>query len=118
MSSKKRHATVIGVPLDYGASKRGASGGTAAIRRANLIEGLEGLDLEVPDAGDLPVPKTALSAQGKLKNAAPILKVCRELEEAAYEAVKRARRPSWRCGRPGPRPGSSSPTRCRTRRRP
>ena len=84
---KKRHATVIGVPLDYGASKRGASGGPAAVRRAGLIEGLEALDLEVTDAGDLTVPKVTPTANGKLKNAAPILKVCSQLEKQTYEAV-------------------------------
>ena len=87
MSGKKRNATVIGVPLDYGASKRGASGGPAAIRRANLVEGLEALDLEVTDAGDLNVPKIATSTKGKLKNAAAILKVCQSLEKQSYEAV-------------------------------
>jgi arginase len=87
LASKKKHATIIGVPLDYGASKRGASGGPAAIRRANLVEGLEALDLEVSDAGDLAVPKITAASTGKLKNAAPILKVCAELEKHAYEAV-------------------------------
>ncbi|MBI4371370.1 MAG: arginase [Elusimicrobia bacterium] len=85
--TKTRHATVIGVPLDYGASKRGASGGPAAVRRANLVELLEALGLDVSDAGDLPVPKVAPAAKGKLKNGAAILKVCRELESQCYEAV-------------------------------
>src|SRR3954470_225810 len=84
---KKRHATVIGVPLDYGASKKGASGGPAAVRRANLVESLEALDLEVTDAGDLNVPKIAAAAKGKLKNGAAILKVCQALEKQTYEAV-------------------------------
>lgn len=87
MASKKKHATIIGVPLDLGASKRGASGGPAAIRRANLAEGLEALDLEVSDVGDLAVPKVAAASTGKLKNAAAILKVCSELEKQTYEAV-------------------------------
>ena len=87
MSGKKRHATIIGVPLDYGASKKGASGGPAAVRRANLVEGLEALSLEVTDAGDLPVPKVVTAAKGKLKNGAAILKVCQNLEKQAYEAV-------------------------------
>lgn len=87
MSAKKKSATVIGVPLDHGASKRGASGGPAAIRRCNLIEGLEALDIEVSDAGDLSVPKTPLSSKGKLKNAAAIHKVCADLEKHTYEAV-------------------------------
>ena len=87
MSGKKKHATIIGVPLDYGASKRGASGGPAAVRRANLVEGLEALDLEVTDAGDLAVPKVTPVAKGKLKNGAAILKVCAGLEKQTYEAV-------------------------------
>lgn len=87
MSAKKRHATVVGVPLDYGASKRGASGGPAAVRRANLIEGLEALDLEVTDAGDLAIPKAAIATKGKLKNGASILKVCQDLEKHTYAAV-------------------------------
>ena len=87
MSGKKKSATIIGVPLDFGASKRGASGGPAAIRRCNLIEGLEALDVEVTDAGDLAVPKAAPAAKGKLKNGAAILKVCSALEKLTYEAV-------------------------------
>ena len=87
MSGKKRHATVIGVPLDYGASKKGASGGPAAVRRTNLVEALEALDLEVTDAGDLAVPKIVPAAKGKLKNGAAILKVCQSLEKQTYEAV-------------------------------
>lgn len=84
---KKRVATVIGVPLDYGASKRGASGGPAAIRRANLIETLNSLDVEVNDIGDLAVEKTASPGKGKLKHAAVIRKVCTLLERQTYEAV-------------------------------
>jgi arginase len=84
---KKKHATVVGVPLDYGASKRGASGGPAAIRRANLVEGLEALDIEVVDAGDLAVPKSTGGGKGKLKHAPAILKTCSALEKRVYEAV-------------------------------
>ncbi len=87
MSGKKRTATVIGVPLDYGASKKGASGGPAAVRRSNLIEGLEALGIEVTDAGDVAVPKAPASAKGKLKNGPAILKVCQSLEKQAYEAA-------------------------------
>lgn len=93
MSAKKRHATIIGVPLDYGASKRGASGGPAAVRRANLVEGLEALDLEVTDAGDLNVPKAAPATKGKLKNAPAILKVCSDLEKQAYAAASNGSTP-------------------------
>lgn len=83
----KRRAAVIGVPLDLGASKQGASGGPAAIRRAKLIPALRELGLTVDDAGDIPVPAASARGAGKLKNAAAILKVCKALEQKAYAAA-------------------------------
>ena len=85
----KRKAFVLGVPLDLGASKQGASGGPVAIRRAGLLKTLEGLGLDVEDAGDLTIPKSAApKPRAKLKHGAAILKVCRELEKRVYAAVK------------------------------
>lgn len=84
----KRKAAVLGVPLDLGASKQGTSGGPAAIRRAKLLEMLENLGLAATDCGDLPIPPASGRSTAKLKNAAAILKVCRDLEKRVYEAVK------------------------------
>lgn len=78
---------MIGVPLDLGASKQGASGGPAAIRRAKLVPALRALGLAVDDAGDLHVPQVPVRHTPKLKNASAILKVCKALEQRACAAA-------------------------------
>ncbi len=88
-----KRVTVLGVPLDLGASKQGASGGPAAIRRANLLRALEDLDWEVQDGGDLEVPPAPARSPKRLKNASAVLKVCREVEKAVYEAARAGRFP-------------------------
>ncbi|MDE2237557.1 MAG: arginase, partial [Elusimicrobia bacterium] len=85
----KRKAAVIGVPLDLGASKQGASGGPAAIRRAGLLKVLEDLGLPLEDLGDLAVPKAVrLPPRASLKNRAAILRVCKELERRVHQAAR------------------------------
>lgn len=86
MSAKK--AVLIGVPLDWGASKRGAAGGPDAIRRTDLQKSLESLGLEVEDAGDVAVPKSGKVGNPKLKYAGLIGKVCEDLAKKTYGAVK------------------------------
>lgn len=89
----RKKATVIGVPLDWGASKRGASGGPAAIRRANLIPALEVLGLNVEDFGDVSVPAARAHKGARLPNAGAILKTCAALEKAAHAAAAAGRVP-------------------------
>ena len=89
----KRKASLIGVPLDWGASKRGASGGPAAIRRANILPALRDLGLDVVEAGDVKVPASKTQGRAKLKHGPAILKVCRELEEKTYGAAAAGRVP-------------------------
>ena len=85
----KRKAAVLGVPLELGASKQGASGGPAAIRRAGVLKMLEDLGLAVENLGDLKIPKAAPPrASAKLKNGAAILQVCAELEKRCHAAVR------------------------------
>lgn len=84
----KRRATVLGVPLDLGASKQGASGGPAAIRRANLMPLLEAVGLHVEDEGDVAVPSSSPVGSKKLRHGAAILKVCKELAERVYHIRK------------------------------
>lgn len=83
----KRRATVLGVPLDLGASKQGASGGPAAIRRAGLIQLLEDIGVAVDDAGDLPIPASSRPGSSKLRHGAAILKVCKALAESVEKTV-------------------------------
>ncbi len=49
---------VIGIPIDFGAGRRGVDMGPSAIRYANLRKGLEALGHEVEDKGNLDVPIT------------------------------------------------------------
>lgn len=84
----KRKAAVFGVPLDLGASKQGASGGPKAIRRAKLIEGLRDLGMTVEDSGDLDIPPGSSRGSPKMRNAAAILKVCKDLEKKVHDAAK------------------------------
>jgi arginase len=59
--SPARDVTIrmIGVPLDFGASRRGVEMGPAALRIANMAESLELLGHSVTDVGDIPVPQRA-----------------------------------------------------------
>src|SRR5476649_2536106 len=50
---------MIGVPLDFGASRRGVEMGPAALRIAQMAESLRTLGHTVIDAGDVPVPQRA-----------------------------------------------------------
>jgi len=49
------HISIIGVPLDLGADRRGVDMGPSAIRHAGLRERLEDMDYEVDDKGDIVV---------------------------------------------------------------
>lgn len=84
----KRRASVLGVPLDLGASKQGASGGPAAIRRAGLISLLEEIGVAVEDAGDLQVPASSRPGSRRLRHGPAILKVCKELAAATERTVR------------------------------
>lgn len=82
-------AVLIGVPLDWGASKRGAAGGPSAIRRAGLEKALQSLGLEVEDSGDVSVPVARVEVgRSSMKYAAVVAKVCKELAGRTYAAVK------------------------------
>ena len=50
---------MIGVPLDFGASRRGVAMGPAALRIAQMAESLRSLGHAVTDVGDIDVPERA-----------------------------------------------------------
>ncbi len=72
---------LIGVPLDFGAGRRGVDMGPSAIRYAGLCQGLEALGHQVHDTGNVPVPVNETVAEGnpRLKYLEPIVNVCRDL---------------------------------------
>ena len=80
---------MIGVPLDFGASRRGVAMGPAALRIAQMAESLRLLGHSVIDVGDIDVPERAtipneIAGQGFLPF---ITEVCEELAGETADAV-------------------------------
>lgn len=78
----KREIDIIGVRMDLGASKRGASLGPAAIRYAGLEDGLRQLGFSVRDLGDI-APMEHGDSQEQLRNFQQVVQV----DQAVYQAV-------------------------------
>jgi len=60
-----RSVTILGVPMDLGAGRRGVDMGTSAIRYAGLEEALRALGLAVKDEGDLEVHHAGRAQMGE-----------------------------------------------------
>ncbi|MBI3299038.1 MAG: arginase [Elusimicrobia bacterium] len=89
-----RKVSVLGVPLDMGASKLGAAGGPDAIRRAELIPALERLGLDVEDRGDVDIPDRPSKAKNaKLRFKPQILEACASLCDEVHAVLKEGRLP-------------------------
>ena len=94
MPGVSRKVTLIGVPMDLGASKRGAAGGPNAIRLAGVMRHLEALGVEVEDGGDVPVPKRKPQVgHPSMKFRSAIHKVCEETAKRVLEAHEDGRTP-------------------------
>ena len=78
-----RHVTLIGVPLDLGAGRRGVDMGPSAFRVAGVDERIRQLGCEVEDWGDLPVkiPETQEPGDPRLKYLGEILEVVTNLRD-------------------------------------
>jgi len=50
-----KNVSIIGVPLDLGADRRGVDMGPSAIRYAGVVSRLQGMGFHVEDKGDIPV---------------------------------------------------------------
>ena len=87
--------SLIGVPLDLGASRRGVDMGPSAIRVTGLADRLRKLGLEVEDTGDIdvPLPEEVEAGDPKRKYARPIAAVCRELCDRVHRALSADRVP-------------------------
>ncbi|GAA5347086.1 arginase [Planifilum fimeticola] len=95
MIQEKKPITVIGVPMDLGAGRRGVDMGPSAIRYAMLKEKLVQLGFEVEDVGNLhvPTPEAYQVVDPKLKYLEEIASVCETLGKTVSEAVERGRFP-------------------------
>lgn len=80
---------MIGVPLDFGASRRGVDMGPAALRIAQMAESLRRLGHHITDVGDIVVPERAtippeIAGRGFLPF---ITKVCEELADKTADTI-------------------------------
>jgi arginase len=86
---------LFGVPIDFGAGRRGVDMGPSAIRYAGLCQGLEALGHEVTDHGNVTVPVSETCEPGdpKLKYLAPIVGVCQRLADGIAQSMAEERLP-------------------------
>ena len=77
------HIRVIGVPMDFGADRRGVDIGASAIRYAGLNDQLRRLDHQVHDVGNIvvPQPESRPIGNSRVKYLEPIVKVAEELAD-------------------------------------
>ncbi|HEY7771414.1 arginase [Longimicrobium sp.] len=81
---------VIGVPLDYGAGRRGVDMGPAAVRHAGLFDRLRKLGHDVNDRGNVFVPlrENVKVVEPTLRFVDAILPVLASLSDAVEQSVK------------------------------
>jgi arginase len=81
--------TLIGVPLDLGAGRRGVDMGPSAFRVAGVDDRIRKLGCEVEDWGDLPVkiPETQEAGDPRLKYLGEILEVVANLRDCVERAL-------------------------------
>ncbi|HYR91566.1 MAG TPA: arginase [Terriglobia bacterium] len=87
--------SIVGVPMDLGADRRGVDMGPSALRYANLNEKLKELGHEVQDLGDLDViiPETRHFGDPHAKYLREIVDACRHLANLVLEIRDEGRTP-------------------------
>jgi arginase len=87
--------SIIGVPMDLGADRRGVDMGPSALRYANLNQRLIELGCEVEDLGDLGViiPETQHYGDPQAKYLKEIADACEHLAKMTLDAYERGRTP-------------------------
>jgi arginase len=87
--------SIIGVPMDLGADRRGVDMGPSALRYANLNERLTELGYEVEDLGDLDViiPETQHYGDPQAKYLKEIADACQHLAKMTLHAYESGRTP-------------------------
>jgi arginase len=90
-----RQVTLIGVPLDLGAGRRGVDMGPSAFRVAGIDQKIRSLGYEVVDAGDLRVKiaETQVAGDPHLKYLKEIKEVCEDLRDRVEAAVAKGSLP-------------------------
>jgi len=87
--------TLIGVPLDLGAGRRGVDMGPSAFRVAEVDEKVRALGYDVKDAGDLDVQiqETRSPGDPRLKYLKEIKETCEALRDTVASVLKAGRTP-------------------------
>jgi arginase len=90
-----RKVSLIGVPLDLGAGRRGVDMGPSAFRVAGVEDRLRRLGCELEDRGDLPVKiqETQGAGDPRLKYLKEIKEVCETLREEVGRVLEAGRLP-------------------------
>src|SRR5262245_52517831 len=87
--------SIIGVPMDLGADRRGVDMGPSALRYADLNEHLAELGHEIEDLGDLNViiPETQHYGDPQAKYLKEIASACTELATITLDVFEKGRTP-------------------------
>lgn len=83
-----KRVTILGVPMEMGAGKRGVDMGPAAIRHANLVERLEAMGKETEDRGDISIPVRKTSKNEHMKYREEVLEVCQHVSDEVFKIYK------------------------------
>lgn len=91
----QKDITIIGVPLDLGAGRRGVDMGPSAIRYANVKERLERSGYDVKDLGNLNVPTSEVSKveNKKVRYLEEVRTVNEQLASSVFKIMKEGRFP-------------------------
>lgn len=87
---------LIGVPMDFGAGRRGVDMGPSAIRYAGLREAIHSLGIPIYEAGnvEVPIPELCQSdAEPRLRNVDCVIPVARSLMERVEKTLAGGRFP-------------------------
>ena len=87
--------SILGVPMDLGADRRGVDMGPSALRYADLNEHLVELGHEIEDLGDLDViiPETQHFGDPQAKYLKEIADACRQLATLTLNVYEKGRTP-------------------------
>lgn len=90
-----REISIIGVPMDLGADRRGVDMGPSAIRYAGVKKRLESMGYNISDVGDLwvPTPEANPIVHQNLKYLSEIAKVNEELAQVVDQEMTKGRFP-------------------------
>jgi len=90
-----RPVSLLGVPIDLGANRRGVDMGPSALRVTGLASRIAALGIDVEDRGDVhvPLPEECDPGDRTMKFAAAIGRVCEDLCERSTEVLEAGRTP-------------------------